>query len=129
MQVMMLTEDALLRVARNIEKGQDKEWCVKVCNEAAGQVKAWRAELSRLREAERWVPVTERLPEYTADYNVACNIGCMLGGYECVRTYRFERIKGEKPKWCIPNKFDEIVVVTHWRPLPAGPGEGEEGGK
>ena len=50
--------------------------------------------------AQRWIPAKDP-PKYTGDYNVVCNIGSMLGGYTDVRTYRFERIKGREPKWCI----------------------------
>ena len=74
--------------------------------------------------AQRWMPAKDP-PKYTGDYNVVCNIGSMLGGYTDVRTYRFERIKGREPKWCIPNSFDEIVSITHWQPLPRPPQKGE----
>ena len=74
--------------------------------------------------AQRWISAKDP-PKYTGDYNVVCNIGSMLGGYTDVRTYRFERIKGREPKWCIPNSFDEIVSITHWQPLPQPPQKGE----
>ena len=82
--------------------------------------------LEAAEKAQRWIPVSERLPECTDDYNVVCNIGSMLGGYTDVRTYRFECIQGREPRWCIPSKFDEVVVVTHWQPLPQPPRKDDE---
>ena len=69
----------------------------------------------------RWRDVEKELPKYTGDYNVVCNVGSMLGGYTTVRTYRFERISGREPRWCIQNRPDEVVTITHWLPLPQAP--------
>lgn len=68
----------------------------------------------------RWIPVTERLPEYTGDYNVTVGVGSELGYFEEVRTYRYEIYNGKNPhkKWIIPNNFHEIVNVIAWQPLP-----------
>lgn len=70
-----------------------------------------------------WISVEDRLPEYTEDYNCVCEIGGMGGGYTTVRTYRYERIRGEEPRWVIPDVFDEIVSITRWKPLPELPEE------
>ena len=91
---------------------------------AAAALDAADKRIAELEAAQRWTPAKDP-PKYTGDYNVVCNIGSMLGGYTDVRTYRFERIKGQEPKWCIPNSFDEIVSITHWQPLPQPPQKGE----
>ena len=91
---------------------------------AASALEAADRRIAELEAAQRWIPAKDP-PKYTGDYNVVCNIGSMLGGYTDVRTYRFERIKGQEPKWCIPNSFDEIVSITHWQPLPQPPKKGE----
>src|SRR5574344_1835908 len=129
---MMVDNNELIKQAR--------ELCEKVSTEKANGNAVDSAALSwaivknivpqlcdALEAAQRWIPVKDP-PKYTGDYNVVCNIGSMLGGYTDVRTYRFERFKGKEPKWCIPNRFDEIVSVTHWQPLPQPPQKGETNG-
>lgn len=68
-----------------------------------------------------WVKCSERLPEYTDNYNVTVGIGSMLGYFEEVRTYRYEIFNGKNPyrKWIIPNNINEIVNVIAWQNLPA----------
>ena len=68
----------------------------------------------------KWNDINESMPKYTDDYLVACNIGSMAGGYSEVRCYRYEIFNGNKPhkKWCIPDRFDEIITITHWMELP-----------
>lgn len=65
-----------------------------------------------------WTPCSEGLPEFTNFYNVTVGVGGMLGYYEETRTYRYLKIKGEEPKWVIPDRFDEVVHVLAWQPLP-----------
>lgn len=64
-----------------------------------------------------WIPCSERLPEYTDDYNVTVVVASELGSYEKVTTLRFEKIKGREPKWIIPQ--NEVSIVLAWQPLPA----------
>ncbi len=62
------------------------------------------------RDAEqKWIPVTERLPEESGEYLAYC------GGYDgiCVLYYEILKTKG---KW--RSKWKE---VTHWMPLPEAP--------
>ena len=55
---------------------------------------------------QKWIPVTERLPEESGEYLAYC------GGYDgiCVLYYEILKTKG---KW--RSKWKE---VTHWMPLP-----------
>ena len=70
-----------------------------------------------------WIPVSERLPEYTDEYNVTVDAASEFGCYRTVKTFRFERIEGKEPKWVIPQ--DEVYRVIAWMPLPAPYTEGE----
>mgnify|MGYP001267561131 FL=1 len=68
----------------------------------------------------KWIPVNEKLPKYSGDYNVTVGVSNEYGYYEEVRTYRYERFNGKHPyqKWCIPNKLYETINVIAWMPLP-----------
>ena len=63
-------------------------------------------------EKQKWIPVTERLPEESDDYLAYC------GEYDgiCVLYYEILETKG---KW--RSKWKE---VAHWMPLPTPPKEG-----
>lgn len=71
----------------------------------------------------KWIKIEDELPKYTQDYLCACSIGSMMGGFKEVRCYRYEKIKGKEPKWCIPNDYSEIVSITHWCEMPEYPEE------
>ena len=58
------------------------------------------------RRPDRWIPVTERLPEEGETILVWHKDGYIM---------------------LLVNMFDEMEDVTHWRPLPAGPENGLEG--
>ncbi len=62
-----------------------------------------------------WIPCSE-LPQYTGEYNVTVGIASEFGYYEKVTTLRFERIKGEEPRWVIPDRL--VYRVIAWMPLP-----------
>jgi len=76
-------------------------------------------EIAVLQEREKWVPVTERLPEISNSWGVSDVVLCIISdpsGYPppnpglCVYL--------EDGKWTCHGR---IVRVTHWRPLPNGP--------
>lgn len=73
-------------------------------------------EVERLNEAQQWISVKDRLPQYTDEYNVTVGVPNELGYFETVKTLRFERIKGKEPRWVIPN--NETYRVIAWKPLP-----------
>lgn len=65
---------------------------------------------------QEWIPVDDRLPQYTDEYNVTVGVPSELGYFETVKTLRFERIKGKEPRWVIPK--NEIYNVIAWMELP-----------
>lgn len=76
-------------------------------------------EIAVLQEREKWVPVTERLPELSNSWGVSDVVLCIISdpsGYPppnpglCVYL-------GDG-KWTCHGR---IVRVTHWMPLPDGP--------
>lgn len=71
-----------------------------------------------------WKWVDEELPKHTGDYNVFCSIGSVFGGFDTVRTYRYQitNTKGVKEaKWILPDTFDEVVIIEAWAELPDKP--------
>ena len=74
------------------------------------------AEIARLREERRWIPVGERLP---AD-NVA--VLCCGDGIGAEMVWR------EQGKWHLSFVGTQIgpSTYTHWQPLPPGPEEPSE---
>ena len=65
---------------------------------------------------QEWIPVDDRLPKYTDEYNVTVGVLSEFGYFEKVKTLRFERIKGKEPRWVIPK--NEICNVIAWMELP-----------
>lgn len=72
-----------------------------------------------------WISVEDALPEYTDDYNVTVGVCNELGYYECVKTFRFLKIKGKEPTWDIPKSMLNVYKVIAWQPLPAPYKKGE----
>ena len=60
---------------------------------------------------QEWISVDDRLPQYTDEYNVTVGVPSEFGYFEKVKTLRFERIKGEEPRWVIPkNKIYNVIA-------------------
>ena len=83
-------------------------------------------------EAQRWIPVTERLPDDVGSYLVyyhEWSNGDFLPKYDDyrIRVMRFIN----NGKWCMPVCTDKRCEadtnrkVTHWRKLPQPPQKGE----
>lgn len=68
-------------------------------------------ELSGLKAQQRWIPVTERLPEESGKYLIRYLFGTDILWYEVLKT---------KGKW--KTKYKD---VTHWMPLPERPQEAQ----
>lgn len=77
------------------------------------------AENAALREKQRWIPVTERMPELEVPVLVLDRRGNMI-----VRTLR--RLVSDKEAVFRPDGLAPRKNITHWMPLPEAP---EEGGK
>ena len=71
------------------------------------------AEVMQLLEAQRWIPVTERLPETTTV------LGCNKYGVVEPVLYM-----SNAKRWVVMPNARVRIDVTHWMPLPAAPEEG-----
>lgn len=86
------------------------------CAKEHEQLANWLEELQERREADRWIPVSERLPE---DF-------CVVLVY-CPQFDNIYRVFREGDAWHQFSTSDVLMqAVTHWRPLPKAPeSEGE----
>lgn len=99
--------------------------CSRIECEAADKIESLRAEIARLREERRWIPVDERLPELNEANRFHFNglVSCSNGNV-CEMTYeintyaKHERHRQPRWKW---HGAISIWEVTHWQPLPPGP--------
>lgn len=76
------------------------------------------AERDALREKQRWIPVTERMPELEVPVLVLDRRGNMI-----VRTLR--RLVSDKEAVFRPDGLAPRKNITNWMPLPGAP-EGEK---
>ena len=78
------------------------------------QLAEWLTELQERREADRWIPVSEKLPEYSDNYLVFVD-----DGYIDIGVYH-----SDKEEWslCDAHGFywakDKRVGIIAWKPLP-----------
>ena len=82
-------------------------------NAQHAELTALRAEVERLREERRWIPVEERLPDDEAD------IICAYAGFKSFPGYR------QGFNWFDDRDQHLAFPPTHWQPLPAPPVEDE----
>ena len=75
------------------------------------------AERDALREKQRWIPVTERLPERDVQ---------VLGWYKDnpFSQYRPEVVAWNGNGWVFVYAHRYVTNVTHWMPLPKAPEDG-----
>lgn len=111
--------DAIERLtAENAELRKEIEWKDMVI--ALAQRKQAEAETERdaLREKQRWIPVTERLPERDVQG---------LGWYKDnpFSQYRPEVVAWNGNGWVFVYAHRYVTNVTHWMPLPKAPEEGD----
>ena len=87
--------------------------------DAADLIERLTAENAVLREKQRWIPVTERLPERDVQ---------VLGWYKDnpFSQYRHEVVAWNGNGWVFVYAHRYVTNVTHWMPLPEAT---EEGGK
>lgn len=96
-------ETETARVLRNVGNEKDAKYYEETA-ENDKKIVAWLTELQERREADRWIPVTERLPEKEGRCLVFTDYGDVT-----MDSYR-----------------DGMFVcnlgnVTHWKPLPKAP--------
>lgn len=86
------------------------------------------AERDALREKQRWILVTERLPEKQAWYHVAIRDKKTMSVSVEQDLYSVETAKnfGHEIGFCKANRWPEREELIAWMPLPEAP---EEGGK
>jgi hypothetical protein len=89
------------------------------------KVESLEAEIARLREERRWVPVGERLPGLNESngFRFDCLVRCQTGNvcemvYEINTFAKQERNRQPRWKW---HGMISMWEVTHWQPLPPGP--------
>ena len=94
--------------------------CFEEVNTAAAElIERLTAENTVLREKQRWIPVTERLPERDVQ---------VLGWYKDnpFSQYRPEVVAWNGNGWVFVYAHRYVTNVTHWMPLPEAPEEGEK---
>lgn len=94
-------------------------------NIAAGMIKAQakrigelEAELAKLREENRWIPVEERLPDKDGVYEVWKNVKHPHLGQQ------FDKAQFHNGSW--HGNGGRWTNVTHWKPMPKGPEVGHD---
>ena len=98
---------------------------------AANAIERLTAENAALRENQRWIPVTERLPEKQAWYHVAIKDKKTMRVSVEQDLYAVETAKnfGHEIGFCKANRWPEREELIAWMPFPSAPGAPEEGDK
>lgn len=122
---------------------EDKQRCQEnLLDKAAEVIERLTAENAALREKQRWIPVTERLPEERVLVNVVWVNRAPEPYYEKIKGVPFSDTAcfyGGRWYWDSPvlldylaeygkdefDLVDEAVEITHWMPLPEPPKEGD----
>ena len=84
-------------------------------DEAANALEAADKRVKELEEAQRWIPVNERLPEPNTETLVLTDAGSIGQGYTGPATGH----------WC-SGGFVMVPTVTNWMPLPDPPRKDDE---
>ena len=95
----------------------DPRFAIQDCEDAANAIEGLSHAVDQMTEwrKNRWIPVTERLPEHSGDYLVY-SVG---GNWEQLSTI-------EIAFWNDKNFIvQSFFAVTHWMPLPEPPKDGE----
>lgn len=117
-EVMGGAVDLLERLSgANAHLHEELEWKDKVIAIAQRKQAEAEAERDALREKQRWIPVTERMPELEVPVLVLDRRGNMI-----VRTLR--RLVSDKEAVFRPDGLAPRKNITHWMPLPEAPEDG-----
>ena len=100
--------------AENADLRKEIEWKDMVIALAQRKQAEAEAERDALREKQRWIPVTERLPERDVQ---------VLGWYKDnpFSQYRPEVVAWNGNGWVFVYAHRYVTNVTHWMPLPKAP--------
>lgn len=147
-----MTDKSILQALRCCAEGkckdcvmhEDKQRCQEnLLEKAAEAIERLTAENAALREKQRWIPVTERLPEELALVNVVWVNRVPEPYYKKIKGVPFSDTacfyRG-RWYWDSPavldllaeygedeiDLVDEAVEVTHWLPLQEAPEEGDK---
>ena len=102
--------------------------CFEEVNTAAAElIERLTAENAALREKQRWIPVTERLPEKQAWYHVAIRDKKTMRIAVEQDLYSVETAKnfGHEIGFCKANRWPEREELIAWMPLPKAPEDGD----
>lgn len=103
----------------------------KVGMDAADLIERLTAENAALREKQRWIPVTERLPKKQAWYHVAIRDKKTMRIAVEQDLYAVETAKkfGHEIGFCKANRWPEREELIAWMQFPSAPEAPEGGGK
>ena len=92
--------------------------------DAADLIDRLNAENAALREKQRWIPVTERMPEKQAWYHVAIRDKKTMRVSVEQDLYAVETAKnfGHEIGFCKANRWPEREELIAWMPFPEAPG-------
>ena len=124
--------------AENADLGKEIEWKDMVIALAQREQAKAEAERDALREKQRWIPVTERLPEERVLVNVVWVNRAPEPYYEKIKGVPFSGTACfYRKRWYWdspvvldllaeygednPDLVDDAVEITHWMPLPEAP--------
>lgn len=95
----------------------------RLADEAITMIERLTAENAALREKQRWIPVTERLPEKQAWYHVAIRDKKTMRVSVEQDLYSVETAKnfGHEIGFCKANRWPEREELIAWMPLPEAP--------
>lgn len=126
-----------------VELQKDESTCIGVLfKHCIDQIERDQKEIDELREKQRWIPVTERLPEERELVNVVWVNRVPEPYYEKIKGVPFSGTAcffGGRWYWDSPivldllseygkddpDLVDDAVDITHWMPLPEPPKEVE----
>lgn len=114
--------------AENAGLCKEIEWKDMVIALAQRKQAEAEAERDALREKQRWIPVTERLPEKQGWYHVAIRDEKTKRIAVEIDLYSIETAKnfGHEIGFCKDGRWDGREKVIAWMPLPEAPEEGEK---
>lgn len=112
----VVLQDGQASVIESLRK--EIEWKDMVIALAQRKQAEAEAERDALREKQRWIPVTERLPERDVQ---------VLGWYKDnpFSQYRPEVVAWNGNGWVFVYAHRYVTNVTHWMPLPKAPEDGD----